>query len=418
MRKIAIIGAGVSGLSVAQMLKDKHAVVIYEADERPGGMIKCDRIEGNLFHRTGGHVFNTKRQDVMDWFWNHFDKEQEFTKAIRNSAVHLSDKTIVKSGFVPYPIENHSYLLEASIQENIIADWLNIVRSGENKYDNFEDFLRNRFGDTLYKLYFEPYNKKVWRRSLTNVPLDWLEGKLPMPTVEEMFFNNMNHVEERQFVHSSFYYPKNGGSQFIANRLAEGLDIRYNSDVRNLKYDGKKWIVCEESFDEVIFTGNIKQLPELMANQVDISTYTSYIEALESHGTTSVFCDIDANPYSWLYLPDENHHSHRIICTGNFSKTNNAEGRMTATIEFTDYISKEEILRELALIPLHPHYITHNFEKYTYPIQDRNTREMISSLNKHLSTKNFHLLGRFAQWEYANMDVCMGMAMALISGIK
>lgn len=188
MCKIAIIGAGVSGLSIAQMLKDKHAVVIYEADERPGGMIKCDRIEGNLFHRTGGHVFNTKRQDVMDWFWNHFDKEQEFTKAIRNSAVHLSDKTIVKSGFVPYPIENHSYLLEASIQENIIADWLNIVRSGENKYDNFEDFLRKRFGDTLYKLYFEPYNKKVWRRSLTNVPLDWLEGKLPMPTVEEMSF--------------------------------------------------------------------------------------------------------------------------------------------------------------------------------------------------------------------------------------
>ena len=71
--KIAIIGAGISGLSIGQLLKDTHNVTVFESESRPGGLIKCDKVQGNLFHRTGGHVFNTKRQDVMVWFWHFFD---------------------------------------------------------------------------------------------------------------------------------------------------------------------------------------------------------------------------------------------------------------------------------------------------------------------------------------------------------
>lgn len=53
------------------------------------------------------------------------------------------------------------------------------------------------------------------------MPLSWLEGKLPMPTLKEMIYNNMKHIEERDFVHSSFYYPQTGGSQFLADTLAK-----------------------------------------------------------------------------------------------------------------------------------------------------------------------------------------------------
>lgn len=74
--KYAVIGGGISGLSVANMLKEKHDVIVFEAASRPGGMVKCDVVDGNLFHRTGGHVFNTKRKDVMDWFWSFFNKEK------------------------------------------------------------------------------------------------------------------------------------------------------------------------------------------------------------------------------------------------------------------------------------------------------------------------------------------------------
>lgn len=220
-----VIGAGMSGLAIANMLKDAgHDVTIKEMDSRPGGMIKCDRVEGSLFHRTGGHVFNTKRKDVMEWFWRHFDKEKEFTKADRNSTVVMDGV-----GNVPYPIENHVYHFDEKTQKLIIADLLKMGKEDGKKPDNFADFLKGRFGETLYNIYFQPYNYKVWRRDLSNVPLSWLAGKLPMPTADEIIYNNFNHVEEKKFVHSSFYYPKEGGSQFLADRLAKGLRIEYNN---------------------------------------------------------------------------------------------------------------------------------------------------------------------------------------------
>lgn len=287
---------------------------------------------------------------------------------------------------------------------------------GKQEPKNFEEFLKGRFGNTLYKLYFKPYNEKVWRRDLTQVPLTWLEGKLPMPTVEEIIFNNMNHVEEKAFVHSTFFYEKEGGSQLIANRLSEGLNIKFNADITTVEYKNKKWKVCGEEFDKVVFCGNVKQIPNMLIG-VDITKYASQIEKLESHGTTAVFCEIDANPYSCIYQPSKEHESHRIICTGNFSPTNNAVGKMTASIEFTDFISKEDILDNLPRIPLNPHYITHNYSKYTYPIQDANTRSMIKSMKDDLMRFNFFMTGRFADWEYYNMDVAIAAAMNTVKNM-
>lgn len=407
--RFAIIGAGMSGLAIANILKG-HGIeaIIYEGDKRPGGMIKCDRVNGSLFHKTGGHVFNTKRQDVMNWFWQHFDKEKEFTKAIRHSSVVMDG---MKN--VPYPIENHMYYFPEDIQKSFINDLLNIASVGGGNPTNFDEFLRGRFGETLYKMYFQPYNYKVWRRDLTKVPLTWLAGKLPMPTVEEMIYNNFNHIEERQFVHSSFYYPKEGGSQFLANRLSEGLNIVYGQKIENIRKENCQWVIGAEKYDKVVFCGNIKQIPSILSGSIDLGGLINQIEDLESHGTTSVFCEIDRNEYSWMYMPSKEHEAHRIICTGNFSPTNNAPGKMTGTIEFTDYISKEDILDNLSRIPYSPKYLTHNYEKYTYPIQKENTREVIANVKNLLEPSGFYLLGRFAEWEYYNMDVAIGAALDL-----
>ena len=141
--------------------------------------------------------------------------------------------------------------------------------------------------------------------------------------------------------------------------------------------------------------------------------YIKEIESLEFHGTTSVFCKIDNNPYSWIYLPSREYESHRIICTGNFSKANNFGDIMTGTIEFTDYFSEEEITANLLKMPMSPQYITHHFEKFSYPIQNQSTRKMIQSLKSTLAKHQVYLCGRFAEWEYANMDVCMGYAIDL-----
>lgn len=414
MQRIAIIGAGVSGLTAANILKGRYAVTVYEKAATPGGLIRCERIGGSLFHTCGGHVFNTKLPEVAQWFGERFNLNSDFRKTDRNSVVQL------EQAIVPYPIENHVYMLDAETQRRFISDCLAIAGGKQAEPADFEAFLRGRFGDTLYNLYFKPYNEKVWRCDLRQVSLAWLEGKLPMPTVQEMLYNNFNHVEERQFVHSSFWYERQEGSQFIADTLAKSLNIRYNADITSLTFVSGKWHIAGEEYDRVIWCGNIKDLPSCLRG-VNIGAYAADIAALPYHGTTTVFCEIDANPYSWIYLPSDRYACHRIICTGNFAPSNNAsiisQGRITATIEFTDAISQTDILANLQRMPFHPTYITHRFHPYTYPIQTASTRQMISSLKQELAKSDLYFTGRFADWEYYNMDVAMAAAMKTCAGM-
>lgn len=413
MESVAIIGAGISGLSTAQLLKHRYHTTVFEKENKPGGLIMCRRVNGSLFHTCGGHVFNSKRQDVLNWFWKHFARNDEFTITERNSIIIISSEYKI-----PYPIENHVYLLEEETQRHFIHDLEMITKKEITEPRNFEEFLKNRFGETLYELYFRPYNEKVWRRDLKQVPLSWLEGKLPMPTVADMIYSNFNHVKEKDFVHSSFWYEKQEGSQLIANRLAQGIDIRYNSDIKHITKVNEKWIVEDEVFDKIVFCGNIKDLAKILGNLIS-DEYKQSIEYLEYHGTTAVFCEIDENPYSWIYQPSPDHESHRIICTGNFSSTNNdatvPNGRITATIEFTDEIDKDGILDNLTRMPLHPKYIDHKYNQYTYPIQDHNTRRMVKDLKAELAQIGFYFTGRFADWEYYNMDAAIGAAMDMIN---
>ena len=413
MKNLAIIGGGISGLSIAHCLKEKYQVKVFEKESTPGGLIKCTHVNGNLYHMVGGHVFNSRHQEILDWFWTFFDKEKEFTKASRNAVISMADGRLVG-----YPIENHAYMLDQMMMKNFIYDLTELIRSNPPCPTNFEEFLQNKFGKTLYDNYFKPYNEKIWHKKLKDVPLSWLEGKLPMPTIEEIIYNNFNHVKEMNMVHSSFYYPKLNGSQFIADRLSEGLDIVYNSDIKRIERKGKKWIINEFECDKVIFCGNVKDLPSTLDYSIDISAFIKPIHDLEYHGTTSVLCEITPNPYSWIYMPSSKHLSHRIICTGNFSLTNNARGKVSGTIEFTDYISKENIEANLQLMPFSPKYLAHQYTQYTYPIQDTNTRIMIDELKKRIQKENIYLLGRFAEWEYYNMDAAMGAAIKLSKSLN
>lgn len=415
--RIAVIGAGVSGMTVAHCLKERHDVTVFERDSKPGGLIKCRRTSRGLFHTCGGHVFNTKRKDVLDWFWRFFDCENEFIKTDRNSTIYLEDGLEI-----PYPIENYIYLLPSDTQKRIIKELLDISHQDIWAHANsksFESYLINRFGKTLFELYFRPYNAKVWRRDLKDVPIDWLEGKLPMPTVDEMIYNNFNHVREKGFVHSTFWYPKEGGSQFLADRMSKDLCINYNTIIDNIHYQDGSWWIKGEAFDRVVFCGNIKDLI-LAVTGVELSRFRTGVNELEYHGTTSVFCEIDNNPYTWIYQPSANHDSHRIICTGNFSVFNNGtqDGRITATVEFTDEIEIDRILQNLGRMPFHPTYIDHVYNQYTYPIQSAKTRDLILTIKQFLAPFGLFFTGRFADWEYYNMDAAMGAAMDLSSTIS
>ncbi len=412
MKKIAVIGAGISGLSIAQMLKSTFEVEVYEAGDRPGGLVSCDRIDDVLFHKVGGHVFNSKNQQVLDWFWSFFDKNSEFVSAKRNAKIYFEGQLI------GYPIENYLYQLDESkadiilkeLKSKSVSKYLNPL-----DYPNFESFLKDNFGEYLYQLYFRPYNQKIWNRSLDQIPMRWLEGKLPMPDVNQILLSYENKIEESSMVHSSFYYPKYGGSQFIADRLSSNIPILYNSKVDSIVKLDTGYSINNRLYDYIVFTGNLVKSASNLYSTLIPPHLIDQINTLKFNSTSNYLCWCDKNDLSWLYIPEEKFKAHRIIFTGNFSPSNTPfnETKSSCVVEFSGKVSDQEMMNEIAKLPFNLIPISYNYTDSSYVIQQNDTRDLIREVNEILNKHNIYLLGRFAEWEYYNMDKAIEAAMML-----
>jgi len=412
--KIAVIGTGISGLSAARLLEEKgHTVTIFEGSKKPGGLIRCDIVSGGLFHRVGGHIFNTKLEKVANWFWSKFDQDKEFIKASRNA------KILIGGQLIGYPIENHLYELSPGKVKRIIHELMILQSRGYKdpfSYMNFEKFLVGNFGETLYQIYFRPYNQKIWRRDLAKISLEWLEGKLPMPDYREIISKNITREGESEMVHSTFYYPLTGGSQFLANRLAENLDIRYDSRVEHLEASETKIMVEDNIYEGLIYTGDIRLLHKILeVKDRELLSSLKSVRDLPSNGTSNLFCETDDTDLSWLYLPEASTQAHRIIYTGNFSPNNNPPtGRKTCTVEFSGEVSPEVMAKEIKGLPGNLRVLDMNYEPNSYVIQTRGVREEIDHIRTKLGNYKIYPIGRFAEWEYYNMDKAIESAMKVV----
>ncbi|MCB0746306.1 MAG: UDP-galactopyranose mutase, partial [Ignavibacteriae bacterium] len=365
--------------------------------------------------RVGGHVFNSKDKVVSDWFWSYFNKFEEFTQSKRNAKILLENK------IVGYPIENFIFQLNKDTATGIIEELINLskVNFKIDQAKNFGEFLLKSFGKTLYELYFEPYNKKIWNTPLESIDLDWLDGKLPMPNFTEIIINNILRLQENDMVHSNFFYPIKGGSQFIIDRLAQGLNIKLSTPVDKLVFKDKKLIINEkDEYDCVIYTADVRGLGERLHGLANESFEFSRLKSLRSNGTSNVLCYTDTTDISWLYLPNPNLKAHRIIYTGNFSSENNKYGeRRSCTVEFSGFVPEAIIKKEIKKLPGNLEHLAFNYEPNSYVIQDNETRKMISALKSSLKSYNIYLVGRFAEWEYYNMDKAIEASLKLYDEI-
>ena len=408
--RIAVIGGGISGISVARMLKEVADVTVYERNSNVGGLIRCEELPAGLYHLLGGHVFNAQSPDVSAWFWRHFDREGEFHHLTRNARILLGNSQ------VGYPLENHLYQLPPAQCAAVVQDLIAIAQdAGRTPPANFRDFLLGTFGPTLCEAYFFPYNAKLWRCDLSSIPLGWLEGKLPMPLVADILRANVLRQAEKGMVHSQFFYPRHGGSQFIIDRLATGLSLRLSTEVSRLirTADGC-WRVNDEptAYDRVVYTGDVRALGRMLGAS-DTPPELGRLQALRTRGITNAFCHCDSTAISWLYVPDAGYRANRIIYTGAFSPENNRTGRMTCVVEFAYGESGAAIAGDLHRMPGNLELIATNSVADAYVIQEHDTRESIAQLKATLKARGLWLLGRFAEWEYYNMDKCIGAAMQL-----
>jgi len=123
--KIGILGAGITGLSIGKLLADKHDVEILEKYPVYGGIARTKTIKGISYHTTGGHCFNSKHKDVLNFVFNKVMPKDQWHHIQRDAAIQF------KGNEVNYPIEysiNQIYSFDKDLAFNIVKRFLGLQR--------------------------------------------------------------------------------------------------------------------------------------------------------------------------------------------------------------------------------------------------------------------------------------------------
>lgn len=407
--KIAVLGAGVSGLTVARQLHDAgHDVTVLEKNATVGGLARSRFTNGYLYDPHGGHILNSKHKEVMDWVFSLLPKERwQYTE--RNAKIFFHGR------YVSYPFELSLCELDTEDAVNCVHDFI-LSQHGEEP-DNFKDWLVWNFGKSIAEEYMIPYNEKIWAFPLEQMETRWMQGKMPLPTKKDLLRSMLlKDPKERNMPHSTFYYPIDGGVQSMVDAIASGLHVETDFDVRSICKRENQWIINDQvAADLVISTIPLPILPKVMELP---TTVQGSIAKLKYNSLTTVLFECPKTDITWLYIPSHQYRSHRI----GYQSTLTPHGcpnpeRSCGALEIIgpQFAIDPSFEKRTDILPDELGFqqaLDTEFTEYAYVIHDMEYRSSLETIFSYFQTDpSFRLLGRWGTWNYKNMDLCMLDAM-------
>lgn len=410
---MAVLGAGVSGLTAGRLLYDKGLdVTLYEKEDIVGGLAITRNINGYLYDPYGGHILSPKIKKVNDWIFSILPREKwQYTE--RNAKIWFDGK------YISYPFELSLSELDMEDTIKCVRDYL-VSQQGEEP-TNFRDWILWNFGQSISEYYMIPYNEKVWAYPLEDMETGWMRGKMPLPSKEELLRSVIDtDYKEQNTAHSSFYYPIDG-VQTMVDAIAEPVSIRLGTPIEMIEKSdaGKWWINGEDQYDLVISTIPLPIIGKVMKNLSD--KVSSAIDDLKFNSLNTVLFDCPLTDITWLYIPSHEYKSHRIHYQSSVTPhaCPDQDKHGCAQLEIIgERIEDAEALVSQKTLPEElgfRHAIASAYSEYAYVIHDRNYSKNRSVILDYFdSLDGFHLLGRWGTWNYNNMDLCMQAAMNLV----
>lgn len=412
--RTVVLGAGISGLSVARLLAAHGCdVTVYEKNTTIGGLARSRITDGILYDPHGGHILNSKHPEVMEWAFSLYGKENwKFTE--RNAKIYFNGK------YISYPFELSLCELDTEDAVNCVYDFI-LSQEGERP-DNYRDWLVWNFGQTICDYYMIPYNEKIWAYPLEKMETHWMDGKMPLPTKKDMIRSMLlKDPTERKMPHSTFYYPLVGGIQSFVDAIAAGLKVHTDCPVQKIEQAGSKWYVNGDGpYDRVISTIPLPMLPTMMKLPHAVS---EAIGDLKYNSLSTVLFECPETNVTWLYIPSHDYRAHRVGYQSALTpNAGNRPGGGCAALEIIgDRFDVEGLDKAGNVLPEELGYIKtldSEFTEYAYVIHDLNIRRNLACINKYFDIlRGFELLGRWGRWNYNNMDMCIWDALNLVQDI-
>ena len=234
MNKIAIIGAGFSGSTIANILaKNGFNIDVFESRAHVAGNCYTERDSQTniLVHKYGPHIFHTNDNEVWH-FVNTFSNFKPFVNRV---------KTTVSGNVYSLPINLHTinqYFNKCFNPSEAISYIKALADKSIKEPQNFEEQALKFVGKDLYESFFKGYTQKQWGCEPRNLPASILK-RLPLR------FN----YDDNYFNHIYQGIPENGYTVIIDNLLDHkniNISLNHMAEKNDLK-----------GYDHVFYSGPI-----------------------------------------------------------------------------------------------------------------------------------------------------------------
>jgi protoporphyrinogen oxidase len=284
-KKAIIIGAGPAGLTAAYELLKRTDIkpIILEKSGDIGGISKTVNYKGNRID-IGGHRFFSKSDRVMNWWMNimpiqaegqttfnisYQNKSREIDaasiEAIDNAGKDPDKVMLVRRRlsriyflrkFFTYPIQlSLDTLTKLGLWTTIaiMFSYLKAQLLPRKPEKNLEDFMINRFGQVLYKLFFKDYTEKVWGIPCDKISAEWGAQRIKGVSIskairhaiqsatkkkQKVAGNDIAQKDTETSLIEQFLYPKFGPGQLweeVARQVRSmGGEILMQHDVKRI----------------------------------------------------------------------------------------------------------------------------------------------------------------------------------------
>jgi len=405
-----ILGGGLAGLSAAYHSDG----ILYEKEKEVGGTCRSSKLKGYTFD-FDIHVLHTKNDYVLDLF------KKKLVVPLR---VHRRGAWIYSFGtFTKYPFQVNTYGLPAKVKNKCVEEFKRYyLKKDKNKhYKNYEEWIYSKFGKGIAEFFYLPYSEKFWTIPAKEMTTDWLDVRVPVPTIEDVIKGSRRHHKKEYGPNALFRYPlKKGISELPESFLPKMSDRIFLNKEATCIDPHKRLISFKDGsvvpYKNLISTIPIPELPSIITKEAIPPDVLEAIKGLKCNSVLCVNLGIKRaviNDFHWAYYPEEDYSFFRINFPKSFCKALVPRNRfsITAAVSYSfckpldrknivDNVIKDLIKAKILKSRDKIELIDLQDIKYGYPIYDHSRKENVTIIENYLKKFSIYLAGRYGKWEY------------------
>jgi protoporphyrinogen oxidase len=428
-KRLGILGGGISGIALAAHLDED--LDILERGSRIGGLCATVVEDGFTFDAAGPHIMFSKNKEVLN-----------LMIGVLGDNVHQNrreNRIYFKGSLVKYPFENDLASLPKEDNFECIRDYIVNPRANETP-TNLAQWSYATFGAGISDKYFIPYNEKIWNYDANKIGTEFVE-RIPKPPMEDVLKSAIG-ISTEGYLHQLYYsYPTHGGFEAIVKAFAERVkgEIHTRWTVASVEKIENGWRVESDGgevreYDTLVSTLPIHELlkvwkdaPQQVHDETAKLRYNSLINVLIGNSTDP------GHNYTALYVPDPKLLFHRLSFPKAFGSECVPPGGSSIMAEITsnagdgiwemsDEALLDRVIGEVESIGFvdRASIIYRKVVRFTYgyPVYDLEYRKNVTAMRAAVAATGLHLLGRFAQFDYINSDVCVERALKMADELR